>query len=694
MRNLLITLLCALPFGGISQIDIAGTWKGPVIVPGGELEIIFHFEEVDVVWAGTFDVPVQQISGFELTDIVNTQDVLSFGLADVPGNATFVSSYLSSDSIAGTFTQMGQAITMYFKPYNEAEEAAEKEELQTKISEIRVLIDSLREKHEVPAVGVGIIYNNEVVLSAGFGYRNIEKQLPATENTLFAIGSCSKAFTAMILGMQVDDGLLEWNKPVRSYLPDFELMDYFATAEMTPKDLLIHNSGLPRHDLMWYCSDYSRKEIYGNLKYLEPTQSFRSTFQYNNLMFMTAGYLSGQVAGSTWEQLVQAEIFDPLGMDGSNTSVEDSKLANDFATPYAIRDGEVMEIPFRNLDNVGPAGSINSSVSDMLKWVNLHLNSGIVNDEVLISNTELSRMHSGQMTVEKGFAGFTEMNYGLGWMIYHQEGKKVVTHGGAIDGFLAQVHTIPSEQFGLVILTNSGNHGLNEPLLNAITDYLVFDKFIDWATLFPEESDVTREESPEAEQEEISTSPHHALEDYAGLYEHPAYGIIEITLLGEGKKQKLHMHYSCLVGEMEYGGFEIFKMYSEEWETYIELNFLTEFNGEVMALFVRLEDALEPIKFDKLPPNLLEDVEYVESISGRYELDDENGYFTINMEGGKLYINVGGYSTLEIVPISQDLFGLKEIPGYEIEFVFDNKGVCTHAISHQPDGDYTCEKTE
>src|SRR5580698_4158474 len=176
---------------------------------------------------------------------------------------------------------------------------------------------------------IAVIQDGQVILSKGYGLRNVKRNLPVTTKTLFAIGSSTKSFTVSAMGALVDQGKLDWDKPVRDYLPDFKMWDPFATERMTPRDLVTHRSGLPRHDLMWYSSPFSREEIFNRLRYLEPNKDFRTTFQYQNLMFMTAGYLAGHVAGMSWEQLVHNTIFEPLGMTGSNFSVVDSQKTDD-----------------------------------------------------------------------------------------------------------------------------------------------------------------------------------------------------------------------------------------------------------------------------------------------------------------------------------------------------------------------------
>ena len=199
---------------------------------------------------------------------------------------------------------------------------------------------------EVPGLAIAVVKNGQVVLAQGYGFRDVDKKLPVTPKTLFAIGSCTKAFTTFVMGTLVDEGKLDWDKPVRTYIPELRLHDRVASELITPRDLVTHRSGLPRHDLVWYNATLSRKEIVDRLPYLEPTETFRSKFQYNNIMYMTAGYLVERLTGQSWEDAVRARIFTPLGMTGSNFSVKDSQKAADFARPYDDRDDKIVESHF------------------------------------------------------------------------------------------------------------------------------------------------------------------------------------------------------------------------------------------------------------------------------------------------------------------------------------------------------------
>lgn len=282
---------------------------------------------------------------------------------------------------------------------------------------------------KVPGVALVIVKDGKVAYQKGYGYRDVAKKLLVTPQTQFAIGSSSKAFTATTVCQLVDDGILELDKPLKEYLPDFKLYNDYVTNHMTARDLLCHRSGLPRHDLAWYGTDFTREELYKNLHHLEATQDFREGWQYQNLMFMTAGYLVGKLTGKPWEKNVEERIFKPLGMTHSNLSVEALKKTENRAIGYNEEDEKIKAIPYRNIDVVGPAGSINSTVEDMAKWIILQLNKGKYQKKKVVSEGMVAQMHRPH-TIVPGNANKEQFytNYGLGWFVTSYRGQLLVHH--------------------------------------------------------------------------------------------------------------------------------------------------------------------------------------------------------------------------------------------------------------------------
>ena len=481
--------------------------------------------------------------------------------------------------------------------------SAEKKTQKVDLKGFEKFVTKTMEEWKVPGLGISIVKDGKVIFSKGFGFRDVKKGLKVTPKTLFAIGSCSKAFTAVTMGILVDEGKLDWDKPVREYLPSFKLKDPFATERMTPLDLVCHRSGLPRHDLLWYGSSATRKELYDRLQYLEPSRDFRTTYQYQNLMFMTAGYMVGKITETTWEKFVQDRIFGPLSMNDSNFSVEDSKKAPDFALPYMEKDDKVIEIPFRNIDTVGPAGSINSNVIDMANWLLLNLNKGKFAEKKIISEESLKEIHSPQMISSKSYKYDESFysTYGMGWGITAYRGHLMLSHGGGIDGFTARVTFMPRDSIGMVIFTN-----MSSTPLPGIVAYNAYDRLlgldhIPWNKRIKDQRDKAKEEAEKAKKEKdkdrkLNTKPSHPLEDYAGDYEHPGYGIVAIIKKGE----QLKGVFNSFSFDVKHYHYDIFEMLNEFYDMTEKVSFFTDNKGNISSLSVQLEDRVDAIIFTKV----------------------------------------------------------------------------------------------
>ena len=329
-------------------------------------------------------------------------------------------------------------------------------------------IDALAEKalkdFETPGLAIAIVKDDKVLLVKGYGVREVGGKEPVTENTLFAIASCSKAFTAGSVASLIDEGKMKWDDRLSQHLTGFRLADPLADREVTLRDSMSHRHGLSRHDVLWIKSPWSREEIIQRMAYIAPTTSFRSTFEYNNLMFLAAGQAAGKANGSSWEDVVQKKIFNPLGMKAAcfSTTVVEKR---EHARPHR-RDEErkVESFPWDNIDNVGPAGSINACVGELSQWLRVQLNEGKLGDRRILSTATIKEMHMPQMVVRlegRWPTTFpldvtTQLSYGLGWFISDYRAHHCVSHGGTLEGFRAQTLLFPKDKLGIVVLSNLG----------------------------------------------------------------------------------------------------------------------------------------------------------------------------------------------------------------------------------------------
>jgi len=547
---------------------------------------------------------------------------------------------------------------------------------------------------KVPGLAISIVKDGKVIFAEGFGFRDVKQALKVTPQTLFAIGSCSKAFTAVDVGILVDEAKLEWDKPVRTYLPSFKLYDAFASERMTPRDLLCHRSGLPRHDSVWYGSTFTRKELFDRLQYLEPSKDFRALWQYQNLMFMTAGYLVSQIAGTSWEKFTAERIFVPLGMKASNFSVIESQKAADFAFPYAEREQKVEQIPFRNIDEIGPAGSINSNVTEMANWVLLHLSKGKWGEKQIISEASLNQIHSPQMVISQPLR-YDEVlysSYAMGWMITPYRGHLLLAHGGGIDGFTALVSFMPRDKIGMVILTNlSGNPVPQILAYNAYERLLGLDQ-VPWNKRIKEEMDKAKAEAEKLKKEKdkdrkLNTKPSHALEDYVGEYEHPGYGIITVEKEGDGLKGK----YNSFSGPLTHYHYDIFELKNELLNMSQKITFSTDLKGNIFSLSIQMEPAVKEIVFTRMAEKKMTEKSFLEKFVGQYAL--EQVVATISLKDEKtLILSVAGQPEYELIPYKGTEFNLKGLPGFSVEFKIDPSGAVTEAVFKQPNGVFTAKR--
>jgi CubicO group peptidase (beta-lactamase class C family) len=468
-------------------------------------------------------------------------------------------------------------------------------------------VEQVMKDWHVPGLAVAIVKDGKIVLAKGYGYRDRTKGLKVTPDTLFAIGSCSKAFTATAMAMLVEEGKLDWDKPLRDYLPDFRLSDDYATEHMRPRDLLTHQSGLPPHDLVWYASPLSRREIYERLRYLEPSKPLHAKFQYNNLMFMTAGVLIERVSGLSWEEFVRRKILEPLAMKTSNFSVNDSQKMADYSLPYAEKKGEASEIPFRNIDAIGPAGSINSSVNEMANWLSLQLNKGKFNGRQLISEKSLGEVYTPQIVGAGGDLKYDESfysSYAMGWGVTSYRGHPVLGHFGGIDGFTSSVRFLPKDQLAVVVLTNSDSPASHLIGANAVERMLGLSE-TPWAQRAKDDLAKSREAQAKAKTEEEAkrkkdTKPTLDLKNYTGQFENAAYQTLTITQEGEQLKFDLH----GLTGGLKHYHYDVFQLADEiiaEAFAGIKVTFLMNGAGEIDRVSVPLEPNVKEIIFTRKP---------------------------------------------------------------------------------------------
>lgn len=446
----------------------------------------------------------------------------------------------------------------------------------------------------IPGLAIAVVKDDSVVFAKGYGVRTVGTNDAVDIHTLFANASTTKAFTAFAVELLADSGKVRLDAPVTTYLPGFELSDPYLTREVTVRDLLTHRTGLPEANFLWYGTPYDLPEVIRRLRYVKPETSLRSHFRYENDTYAAAGLVVQAVAGLPWERFYHERIFEPLGMRETYTNTAAASAQHDIATPHAVVNDTVIPIPRLAIDNIGPAGAMFSSVSDMAKWVRFLLDSARVNGRRLLGPASFSELFRPQMLIGDDEFYPTEQithphvtAYGLGWFLEDYRGEWVVFHTGSIDGYVALVGMIPDRRLGIVVMANVDNAELRHALM-----YTVFDRYIggethDWsaemlafyhglARQARAREDATRG-TPVA-----GTSPSLPLAAYAGTYTDSLYGTAIVRV--EGGRLVLET-VPLLAATLEHWNYDTFlARYRNRWLGTNLVSFRLGANGKVESI--------------------------------------------------------------------------------------------------------------
>ena len=428
---------------------------------------------------------------------------------------------------------------------------------------------------DVPGIAVAIVKDGKILVAKGYGVRKLGDPTPVDEFTMFAIGSNTKAFTTAALATLVDEGKLSWDDPVYQRLPGFVMYDPYVSHEMTIRDLLTHRSGMGLGEgdlLFWPHSTYTREEVIYKLRFMKPQSSFRSHYAYDNLLYMTAGQIIPAVTGVSWDDYIPGHIFGPLGMTHSVTSNKLFKAGDDYASPHSRVEGKLQVLPLEDLDNAGPAGSINSCAADMAKWVQLQLNRGkfVDRDGHLFTEQRSKEMWTPQTILPTGEppaplaalkANFAD--YALGWGLRDYHGRKLVGHTGGVGGFVSRVMLVPEENLGVVVLTNAEEGGAFDSILYHVFDYYFHLPPADWIANFKKLKDDEEKDAAETMKKaegarDANSKPSLPLEKYAGGYKDAWYGPITIRNEGNGLTISFD-HTPGMIGDLQHWQHDTFK---------------------------------------------------------------------------------------------------------------------------------------
>ncbi|HSP16611.1 MAG TPA: serine hydrolase [Thermoanaerobaculia bacterium] len=455
------------------------------------------------------------------------------------------------------------------------------------------LVRDTMSRWEVPAMSVAVVQNDRVTYIKGFG---------ATPDTLFQIGSTTKAFTTTAMAMLVDEKKMSWDDPVRKYLEYFHLSDPCADATVTLRDIVSHRSGLSRHDEIWDYTDLSREEIIRRMATVKLSKPIRGAYQYNNIMFMTAGEAVASAAKMPLSAFVKTRIFDPLGMRETVISEADWLRSVHVAGYHydPVRDAVVPQA-MQPYESLAPAGTIKSSARDMAQWIRFQLNDGVVDGKRLVSAEALNETKTPQIVLPNEQAvrddnPETNINtYGMAWRIQDYRGELLVSHGGALNGFRTQVDLLPRQHSGFVVMSNLGRGYATIAMRNALADMLLGKPARDWNAYYLALDAKSRAEDETKKREQNAkrhndTKPSRELAAYAGTYTSPAYGPATVSLNGD----QLVLQYGRLRMPLTHWQFDTFSAVNAEEEIDELVPFALGTDGEVKKLTLFGEDFAKP----------------------------------------------------------------------------------------------------
>jgi CubicO group peptidase (beta-lactamase class C family) len=556
-------------------------------------------------------------------------------------------------------------------------------------------MEQLLRDWNAPGIGVGIVVKDQLVFAKGYGYRDYEQKLPFTPDTLFQIASNTKLFTAVAAGMLVEEGQLTWDKPVREAVPSIQFYNDQLNSSVTLRDMLSHRTGVTRHDLIWFKSPFTRKELFEKLRYLEPQEPMRTTFLYNNLMFAAVGEIIELKSGKRWEDFVRQRVLTPLDMNATTYTVAEMLKHPDHGVPYRERRDsfELYKIPYyEDTEGVAPAGAIISNINELSHWLIALMNDGKYRGrQVLPSNVLKATMQpaiSLPNTLGEGLGYWELLNpdYGMGREIASYRGRLMTYHGGDLPGFHSQVSFMPNDRIGVLVAV-IGDHAA--PLYNVVS-YNVYERLLGmdqtpWSqrllqVRLANKKAGTQARSKAGQDRVPNTRPSHPLASYAGEYENPAYGILKIGLKGDQLQFGFH-EFEFPLSHFHYDRFD-----TPDDEQYgrFSVNFVTNPQGDIATATISLDEA--DVVFTRKPEAL--DPKLMEKLAGVYLTPAKVKFQVLYQPGTGLSLVFPGAPPRRLIQVKGLQFRTPQFADTIYEFVVEN-GEVKALKERDPSGELT-----
>jgi CubicO group peptidase (beta-lactamase class C family) len=529
-----------------------------------------------------------------------------------------------------------------------------------------------------PGIGVGIVVGDKLVFAKGYGYRDYEKKLPITLQTMFPIASNTKLFTAVAAGFLVEEGKLAWDRPIKESVPSIEFYNSYLNNTITLRDMLAHRTGITRHDSIWYKSEYSTKELFERLKYLDPKETPRQIFLYNNMMYAGAGYAIQLQSGKPWAEFVRDRIFQPLEMKSTGYAIAGMLKQPDYGVPFTERRDsfELYKIPYyEDTEGLAAAGAIISNIEDLSHWLIALMNNGnytgkqVLPVKTLQATLEPAIALPNAAGQTRGWWEVLNQAYGMGRWTASYRGRFITFHGGDLPGFHSQISFMPNERIGVIVFV-IGNH--TAPLYNAIS-YNVYERLMGmdetpWTQRLLDIRLKNKKAGAEARKQEgfgrvADTKPSHVLADYVGEYNHPAYGTLKISM----KNNQLAFQFHKIGLPLTHFHYDRFDSPNDEEDGKWSVNFSTNPQGDIDKATVSLDEG--EVTFVRKPASL--DAATGQRIAGTYETASGAKFQVVYRPDGVYIVRVGAPDQ-KLVPYKGLKFRIPEFADALIEFVEEN----------------------
>ena len=566
-------------------------------------------------------------------------------------------------------------------------------------------LNNILEATQAAGFAVAVVDSVNILYSKGFGFRDYEHNTPVDTKTLFAIGSTTKAFTSGLLGLLRADNKLSFDDNPRAYIPELEFYNDAMNQQIIIKDLMRHSTGLPRHDGSWYLfPSHSKDSLISRMTYQEPFTGVRQQWAYNNFGFLVQGVITEKLTGKSWEENLNTHFFKPLGMRDTNASIAEMKASPNAALGYQLKDDVITKMDYYDIAGMSPAGSINSSVTDMSKWLMTWINKGQFQGQEILPESYITEAINSQMVVgpaapDDEFPDIHFANYGYGWFLQSYKGHYRVEHGGNIDGFSASVAFFPSDGIGIIVLANQHASAVPNLVRNTIADRMIGAERTDWIGRYKMQLEKNKKAETEvATNKESShvknTNPSHRNYDYTGHYTNNGYGDFEITSKNDSlfttiNKDRIylqHYHYDT------FAMLEVVKglVDTTELDNSIKLSFHTSTAGDISEARIQIEPMVEPIRFKRTPSALALDSNALDIYTGSYEIAGTT--VKVYIKNDVLYLFVKGQPEYPQIPTAKHKFSFKTLEGFKIEFLESDDGTINAVKMIQPNGTFVAKR--